>query len=73
MLVPVEVLHTNHSVEKSPFHSLSGGQVSGLYGMALFRHVLQHPIVLVVAALPTLLALIGALILVREIQLFRAR
>jgi len=45
----------------------------GLYGMALFRHVLQHPIVLVVAALPTLVAAIGALILVREIQLFRAR
>ena len=41
--------------------------------MALFRHVLQYPIVLVVAALPTLVAAIGALILVREIQLFRAR
>ena len=45
----------------------------GLYGMVPFRHILQHPIMLVLAAVPTLLAAIGALILVREIQLFRAR
>jgi hypothetical protein len=45
----------------------------GLYGMVPFRHVLQHPIMLVLAAVPTLLAVIGALIVVREIQLFRAR
>lgn len=45
----------------------------GLYGMALWRHVLQHPVVSLVAVLPTLLALMGALILVREVQLFRNR
>jgi len=45
----------------------------GLYGMMPFRHILQHPIVLVLAAVPTLAAVIGALIIVREIQLFRSR
>jgi len=45
----------------------------GVYGMALCRHVLRHPVVLVVAALPTLVAVMGALILVREIQLFKGR
>ena len=39
----------------------------GLYGMVPFRHILQHPIVLVLAAVPTLAAVIGALIVVREI------
>ena len=33
--------------------------VIGLYGMALWRHVLQHPVVFLVAALPTLLAVNG--------------
>jgi uncharacterized protein (DUF983 family) len=45
----------------------------GLYGLALWRHVLLHPVVLLVAALPTLVAVVGALILVREIQLFKHR
>ena len=45
----------------------------GLHGMVPFRHVLQHPLVLVLGAVPTLAAAIGALIVVREIQLFRAR
>ncbi len=45
----------------------------GLYGMALWLHVLRHPVVLLVVALPTLLAVMGALTLVREIQLFRNR
>lgn len=47
--------------------------VCGLYGMALWRHVLQHPVVLLVAALPTIVAVMGGLILVREIQLFKDR
>jgi len=45
----------------------------GLYGMALFRHAFQHPIVLVVAAIPALFAVMGVLIVVREVQLFRGR
>jgi len=45
----------------------------GLYGMALFRHVLRHPVVLLVAALPALLAVMGALILVREMQLLKGK
>jgi hypothetical protein len=45
----------------------------GAYGMALFRHALRHPIVLLVAVLPALFAVMGALIVVREIQLFRQR
>lgn len=49
---------------------------AGLYGMALFRHVLQYPIVLIVAAIPALFAVMGILILIiliREVQLFRGR
>jgi hypothetical protein len=45
----------------------------GVYGMALLRHALRHPIILVVAAIPTLLAVMGVLIVVREAQLFRER
>jgi hypothetical protein len=45
---------------------------AGAYGMALLRHALRHPIVLV-AVLPILAAVMGALIVVREIQLFRQR
>jgi hypothetical protein len=47
--------------------------LTGLYAVALFRHALQHPIVLVVAAIPALFAVIGVLIVIREIQLFRRR
>jgi hypothetical protein len=43
----------------------------GAYCMALLRHALQHPVVLVVAAIPTLVAVIGVVIVVREVQLFR--
>jgi hypothetical protein len=43
----------------------------GAYGMALLRHALQHPVVLIVAAIPTLVAVIGVIIVVREVQLFR--
>ncbi len=50
-----------------------GFVVGGAYGMALLRHALQHPIVLVVAAIPTLLAVMGVLIVFREVQLFRER
>lgn len=45
----------------------------GLYGMVLWRHVLHHPVVLLVAVLPTVFAIMGALILVREIQHFKDR
>jgi hypothetical protein len=45
----------------------------GGYGMQLLRHCLQHPILLVVAAIPTLVAAMGILIVVREVQLFRER
>lgn len=51
----------------------AGFLAGGVYGMAVFRHALQHPIVLIVAAIPTLLAVMGALILIREVQLFRRR
>ncbi len=50
-----------------------GFVLGGVYGMALLRHALQHPIVLMVAAIPTLLTVMGVLIVVREVQLFRGR
>ena len=51
----------------------AGFVLGGAYGMALLRHALQHPIVLMVAAIPTLLTVMGVLIVVREVQLFRGR
>jgi hypothetical protein len=51
----------------------AGFLAAGVYGMALFRHVLQHPIVLIVAAIPALFAVMGVLVLIREVQLFRGR
>jgi hypothetical protein len=48
-----------------------GFAVGGLYGLALLRHALQHSILLIVAALPALRAVMGVLIVVREVQLFR--
>lgn len=45
----------------------------GGFGMALWRHVLQHPILLVFVAIPTMVAVMGVLIVVREVQLFRQR
>lgn len=45
----------------------------GVYGMALFRHVLHHPIVFIIAAIPGLFAVMGVLILIRQVQLFRGR
>ena len=50
-----------------------GFTLGGLYGLGLLRHVIQHPTVLIVAALPALMAIMGLLILVREVQLFRSR
>jgi hypothetical protein len=47
--------------------------LAGAYGIALLRHALQHPIILLVAAIPTLMAVMGALIVVREVQQFKQR
>jgi hypothetical protein len=47
--------------------------LGGLFGLALLRHAFQHPILLIVAAIPVLLAVMGVLIVVREVQLFKAR
>ena len=47
--------------------------VGGIYGMALCRDVIEHPIALPIALLPALAAVIGGLIVFREIQLFKAR
>jgi hypothetical protein len=45
----------------------------GVFGVALLRHALRHPIVLVVASLPLLVGAMGAVILVREYQLWKMR
>jgi predicted cation transporter len=50
-----------------------GFALGGLYGIALLRHALRHPIVLIVAVIPALLGVMGVLIVVREVQLFRDR
>ncbi len=50
-----------------------GFVLGGVYGMALLRHALQHPIVLLVAVIPCLLTVMGVLIVAREVQLFRER
>jgi len=47
-----------------------GWFVGGVYGLGLLRHAFRHPIVLVVAAIPAVLALMGAVVLVREYQLW---
>jgi hypothetical protein len=47
--------------------------LAGAYGIALLRHALQHPIVLLVAAIPTLMAVMGAPIVIHEVQLFKQR
>jgi predicted cation transporter len=50
-----------------------GFTLAGLYGIALLRHAFRHPIVLIVAGIPLLLAVMGVLIIVREVQLFKSR
>jgi hypothetical protein len=50
-----------------------GFALGGMYGLALLRHAFQHPIVLIVTAIPALFAVMGVLIVVREVQLFRGR
>ena len=50
-----------------------GFTVAGLYGIALLHHALHHPILLIVAAIPLLLGVMGGLIVVREIQLFKTQ
>ena len=50
-----------------------GFLLAGAYGMALLRHDLRYPIVLLVAVIPTVATVMGALIVVREVQLFRQR
>jgi len=47
--------------------------LGGIYGMALLRHAFRYLIVLIVAALTTLAAVMGVLIVIREVQLFRER
>jgi len=50
-----------------------GSALGGLYGIALLRHALQHPIALIFAAIPALAVVMGVVTVVREIQLFRDR
>jgi phosphate/sulfate permease len=50
-----------------------GLALGGLYGIALLRHAFQHPIVLILAAIPALAGVMGILVVVREFQLFRDR
>jgi hypothetical protein len=47
--------------------------LGGLSGLAMVRHALEHPIVLILAAIPALSAVMGILIVIREVQLFRSR
>ena len=47
--------------------------VGGVYGVALLSHALRHPLVWLVAALPLLTAVMGAVTLVREYQLWKMR
>ena len=47
-----------------------GWLLGGVYGLGLLRHSFRHPIVLVVAAIPAVCALMGAVVLVREYQLW---
>jgi hypothetical protein len=47
--------------------------LAGLYGMVLLRHALRQPVALLVAAIPMLATVMGVLIVVREVQLFRQR
>jgi hypothetical protein len=42
--------------------------LGGIYGLGLLRHAFRHPIVLIVAAIPALLAVMGVFIVVREVQ-----
>jgi hypothetical protein len=51
----------------------AGFVLAGVYGMALLRHALRHPIVLIVAAIHALLTVMGVLVVVREVQLFKGR
>jgi protein-S-isoprenylcysteine O-methyltransferase Ste14 len=46
---------------------------AGVFGVALLRHALRHPIVLVVAVIPLLMGAMGSIILVREYQLWKMR
>jgi hypothetical protein len=65
-----------HDSEFNPIVTLVGVffLLAGAYGMALlWRDVFRHPIVLLIASIPTLFAIMGALIVLREIQLFRDR
>jgi hypothetical protein len=50
-----------------------GFLIAGACGMALLRHAYRHPILLAKVAIPKLLAVMGVLIVVREVQLFRER
>ncbi len=44
--------------------------LGGVYGLGLMRHALRHPLVLVIAAIPAVLALMGGIVLVRQFQLW---
>ena len=47
--------------------------LGGVYGMGLLPRALRHPILLIVAALPALAAVMGVVIIIREVKLFRDR
>ena len=50
-----------------------GWLLGGLYGLGLLLHSFRHPIVLVVAAIPAVLAVMGVVVLVRQYQLWSKR
>jgi hypothetical protein len=47
--------------------------VGGVYGVALMGHALRHPLVWVLAAIPSLVAVMGVVTLLREYQLWKMR
>jgi hypothetical protein len=71
----MRLIWKSHDSEFNPVLTVVGVGflLSGAYGVALLRHSFAHPIVLLVAVIPTLGAVVGALIVVREVQLFRQR
>jgi hypothetical protein len=51
----------------------AGFLVGGIYGLAHIIHALANPVVWVFAAIPLIVILLGAVTLLREYQLWKAR
>jgi hypothetical protein len=51
----------------------AGFLVGGIYGLAQIIHALTNPVVWAFAAIPLIVILVGAVTLLREYQLWKAR